>query len=450
MRPVKIVFIGAGSISFGPCQIQDFVLEPALRGSTVVLVDTNAEALDLMTRFAQRLNQALDAGLTIEATTDRRQALPGADFVITSVAVDRMATWKKDFEIPLKHGVQHVLGENGGPGGLLHTLRNVPMLLDIAHDMEVLCPTALLVNFTNPESRICLALDRYTDIAYTGLCHGLTMGLEMVSDITGIELADLQGKAAGLNHFCWFLDIRRQSTGEDVYPLLWERAPCYEPSGPHQESHSLCRRLFRTFGLFPYAGDNHTGEYLPYAHEFCGTGGPPWELWEDGFGRLATRIRGIADGTRPVPEVWGRAPTPEDYATENIDRLGLFPSGEYAMPIITGMADNRDNYIPALNIRNNGCIENLPDWAVVEIPGIASADGLRGLHIGALPDACVAPLLTQVYVQSLAVDAAVKGSRELALQALLVDPVIQSWEAAEKMLDELLKVHARYLPQFTT
>jgi len=213
MRPVKIVFIGAGSISFGPSQIKDFVLEPALRGSTLALVDTNVEALDLMTRFAQRLNQALDAGLTIEAATDRRQALPEADFVITSVAVDRMPTWKKDFEIPLKHGVQHVLGENGGPGGLLHTLRNVPLLLGIARDMEALCPTALLLNFTNPESRICLALDRYTDVAYAGLCHGLGMGLEMISDITGIELADLQGKAAGLNHFCWFLDIRRQSTG---------------------------------------------------------------------------------------------------------------------------------------------------------------------------------------------------------------------------------------------
>ncbi len=449
MRPVKIVFIGAGSSSFGPSQIQDFVLEPVLRGSRVVLVDTNAEALDLMTRFTQRLNQALDAGLTIEATTDRRQALPEADFIITSVAVARMATWKKDFEIPLKYGVQHVLGENGGPGGLLHTLRNVPLLLGIARDIETLCPRSLLINFTNPESRICLALDRYTDVAYTGLCHGLRMGLEMISHITGIELADLQGKAAGLNHFCWFLDIRRQSTGEDVYPLLREREPHYEPSGPYQESHSLCRGLFRTFGLFPYAGDDHTGEYLPYAHEFCGTEGPPWDRWEINSSGFARRIREVADGTRPVPAVWDHAPTPEDYEPQNIDHLGLFPSGEYAVSIITGMADNRDNYIPALNIRNDGCIENLPDWAVVEVPGIASADGLRGLHMGALPDACVAPLLTQVYVQSLAVDAAVKGSRELALQALLVDPVIQSWEAAEKTLDELLEVHAKYLPQFT-
>ena len=450
MRSVKIVFIGAGSISFGSSQIQDFVLEPALRGSTVVLVDTNAKALDLMTRFARRLNQALDAGLSIEATTDRRQALPEADFVITSVAVDRMVTWKKDFEIPLKHGVQHVLGENGGPGGLSHTLRNVPLLLGIARDMEALCPAALFLNFTNPESRICLALDRYTDIAYAGLCHGLCMGLEMISDITGIEVADLQGKAAGLNHFCWFLDIRRQSTGEDLYPLLRERESHYEPSGLHQESHILCRRLFRAFGLFPYAGDDHTGEYLPYAHEFCGTDGPPWERWDSEFSRFARRIREIADGTRPAPEVWDHAPTPEDCTPENVDHLGLFPSGEYAVSIITGMADNRDNYIPALNIRNDGCIENLPDWAVVEVPGIASADGLRGLHMGVLPDACVAPLLTQVYVQSLAVDAAVKGSRELALQALLVDPVIQSWEAAEKILDELLEVHARYLPQFAT
>src|SRR3954454_6830912 len=180
MTATKLVLIGAASASFGPRTIGDALLTKELRGSTLVLVDLDGPRLQVMTDYARRLNDALDAGWQIESTTDRLQALPDASFVISSIAVRRDELWKHDFQIPLKHGLKQVLGENGGPGGLSHALRNIPLILDIARDMERLCPRALLINYSNPESRVCLAISRYTSQPFVGLCHGVAMGFESV------------------------------------------------------------------------------------------------------------------------------------------------------------------------------------------------------------------------------------------------------------------------------
>jgi alpha-galactosidase len=142
MRPIKIVIIGAGSVSFGPGSLRDAIQCKELKGSKLVLVDLNEENLNLVTRLARRMNDEAGTGLIIEQTTDRKAALPEADFVITSVAINRDELWKKDWEIPLKHGLKQVLGENGGPGGLSHALRYIPIVLDICADMEQLCPNA--------------------------------------------------------------------------------------------------------------------------------------------------------------------------------------------------------------------------------------------------------------------------------------------------------------------
>jgi alpha-galactosidase len=158
VRSTKIVFIGAASASFGPACLLDAIHCEGLAGSTLVLVDIDAERLEVMARLARRLNEVSGAGLIIEHTTDRCEALPGAEFVINSIAIDRNELWKLDWSIPLKHGIKQVLGENGGPGGLSHSLRNIPAILAICKDMERLCPEALFINFSNPESRVCLAI----------------------------------------------------------------------------------------------------------------------------------------------------------------------------------------------------------------------------------------------------------------------------------------------------
>jgi alpha-galactosidase len=442
MRTTKIVLIGAASASFGPRTIRDALLTPELRGSTLTLVDIDAERLEVMAAFADRLNQSIGAGLRFEHTTDRTEALPGAEFVITSVAVKRNELWQLDFQIPLRHGIKQVLGENGGPGGLSHALRQIPLVLGIARDVEKLAPNALLLNFSNPMSRICLAVCRNTGVRCIGLCHGINGSYRGISRITGIDVDDLKVFGVGLNHFAWVWKVHRKSTGEDVYPILREAERTYDPA-----FRPLTRRLFRDYGLYPYPSDNHIGEYLSFAWEDCGlkgndfSGSPEKRKW--GWEKIAR----IARGDDPVPPPEPGEPSRKESTPE--DRLRFRRSDEEALSIIASALANRHDFIEAVNIPNEGLIGNLPDWAIVEVPAVVGADGVRGVKVGDLPGGIAALLNTQVHVQDLVTDAAVHGSRELALQALLADPVVQSAEAAGRALDELLHVHRDCLPQFT-
>lgn len=438
MPALKIVLIGAASASFGPNVIGDVVLTGDLQGSALVLVDTDAERLQVMTAYARKLNDAAGAGLRIESHTDRTQALPEADFVISSFAIRRNELWKLDFQIPARYGIRQVLGENGGPGGLSHALRNIPILLAIARDMERLCPNAWLLNFSNPESRLCLALSRYTSLRFAGLCHGIGDGYHSIGRITGIPADDIEGVAAGLNHFSWFQSIRRRSTGEDLYPLLRSCEQTFDPS-----FEPLTRRLFRLYGQYPHPSDNHIGEYLGFAADICGTRGYDFKGAEETRQERWKSVLMVSQGEARV------ALAGEQGSADNSEnRLFVRRSGEFALPIISAIAGNRHTLIEAVNIRNDNLISNLPAWAVVELPAFAHGDGLRGLPIGSLPDGIAALLATQAHIQSLVVDAAVLGRRDLALQALLADPVVPSFDAAEKVIDDLLHTHAAYLPQF--
>jgi len=215
MRHTKIVVIGAASASFGPGCLVDAINCEGLAGSEIALVDIHAENLEVMAKLARRVNEQSGAGFKITHTTDRLQALPGAEFVITCFAVERNELWKLDWKIPLKHGIKQVLGENGGPGGLSHSLRNIPIMLDICRDMEKLCPKAWLLNFSNPESRLCLAVSKHTNIKTVGLCHGVFMGMDSIAKITGTSVEDVEVTAAGLNHLTWMLSARSKATGED-------------------------------------------------------------------------------------------------------------------------------------------------------------------------------------------------------------------------------------------
>ena len=182
----KIVFIGATSMSFGLSMLRDIFSSDELRGSTLTLVGRNAQTLAKMTELARLLNAKSAAGLIIEQTTDRRAAFDGAGFVVNATAIDRNRLWKLDWEVPRKYGIRHTLGENGGPGGLFFTLRTLPLVFDFVREMQELCPQALFINFSNPESRIILALGKYSPIRALGLCHGIFMGQSDVANIMGL------------------------------------------------------------------------------------------------------------------------------------------------------------------------------------------------------------------------------------------------------------------------
>ena len=456
MPTTKIVIVGAGSASFGPAVLGDLMQCDHLRGSTIALCDVNAQGVDLMARLAERLNREWDTGVTIEASTDRRDVLPGAEFVIVAIAVDREKCWRQDWEIPCKYGMRQPLGENGGPGAVFHTARNAPLILDICRSMEELCPHALLLNFTNPVPRMTLVASRYSKVKAVGLCHQIGMGYAIVALVLGKDLGfDFQYsgdeweiykvvfprareihdmldiKAAGINHFTFMLDIRHRQTGEDLYPLFARRLREFTPA-----IQPLSQHIFEAFGLFPATGDGHLSEYVHWAHDpQC----KPWEKYHlelydwDGAGRQRDEmwhdIERMVEGG-PLAERVRRG------------------SGESALPVILGVLENRNSYEVAVDVPNDGYISNLPDGAIVEVPGVVSRFGVRGMGVGPLPEPIAAILRTQLTVASLAVDAAVTGSKELALQALLVDPMVNDIDQARALLDEMLEVQRAYLPQF--
>jgi alpha-galactosidase len=459
MKP-RVVIIGAGSAIFGLGTLATLVRSPKLRGGTLALVDLNAGGLSLIDVLAHRLNREWDANLTIVSSTRREEVLHGADFVIVSIEVGpREGLWKRDWEIPLQFGVRQPYGENGGPGGFAHTLRQAPELLAIARDMERLCPDAWLVNFANPVPRLCLAVSRHSHIRTVGLCHQINIAYMLV----GVALADrlkidvppgvnsnahpdiwpksryvadqvrplVDIKAAGLNHFTWILDLRDRRTGEDLYPAF-RKAFLALPA----DFEPLTRDLFQATGLCPVPGDSHLAEYLPWCHD---PQTRPWERYD----------LYLYD--------WDRAQVERCKKWQAIEAMvqgeaAIVPlrkaRGEGAVEIIEGLLGGQDVYREAVNIPNQGHITNLPDAAIIELPTLVGGWGIQGLHVGALPETIAELCRREIAVAGLSVDAAVRGERQTALQALLLDPCIDDIDTARSILDAYLAEYAAYLPQF--
>jgi alpha-galactosidase len=422
---VKIVLVGAGSSVFGYNSVLDAVNIPALNGAELMLHDIDETRLNAMSGLACRMNDETGANLEINHAVDQEEALRDADFVLVSIEVERMKRWRQDWEIPFKHGIKQVIGENGGPGGLFHTWRNLPPVLDIAYTMEEVCPDAWLLNYTNPVPRLCMAIDRYTDIKTVGLCHEVEHQLQRLTSLMGIPTAILDPVSAGLNHFSWYKELRLKD-GTDAYPMLDEalkKAKGFQP---------LCRAMYRQFGLYPSTDDNHLGEYLAYSWDATPekVRGLNWINRCDEEGqRNWERINRLIEGKEPLA-VKGKL------------------SGERAMHIIAGIIGNSNHMELQVNMPNAGQVSNLIKDAIVETPAIINKGGIHPIQVGEMPEGLAALCNIQIMVQSLVVEAGVSGNMGKAKQALLVDPVVNDQEKALAAFDELMKVHSELLPQF--
>ena len=366
----------------------------------------------------------------LHLTTDRLDALPGADYVATSIAVDRDDTWKTDHRLALQHGFPSVFSENGGPGGLSHTLRSVPPMLAVAKDVERLAPNALLLNYTNPENRVCLAIHRYSNVRTIGLCHGVADTTQVVARLFDLPLDDVELQAVGTNHFVWTTSLTQRSTGRDLLPLLRERLP-------HADSAtwSFCTTLFDQFGVFPTTGDSHVGEYISYAAEFIGTKGCDFELMTRIRDFVTTTVDAWLSGSRPAKELID-SPSHESRLNHGATQI--------MAALIAGTTVRRPSFI----IPNRGYVENLPEDAVIEVPGLIENGDFRGVPVGRLAAPVAAMVQREIAIEELAVEAAVTGSREAALQALLLDPCVHSARAAEAFLADILTAHRAHLPAF--
>lgn len=457
MKP-KIIVIGAGSASFGLTNLGAIMRMPELHGSELCLVDINAEGLQWVTLLAERINREWGAEFVIKSSTDRRELLPDADFVILSVAIDREKCWRRDYEIAQKYGIMHY-AENGGPGGMMHTFRNIALIMPILRDIETFCPNAWVLNFTNPVPRICIAAARFTKVKMVGICHQIAFGYSIVAKVLAQDLglpvppdylfrwtkqSDEQSKqivtaaedkidilAAGLNHFTWMLAIREKNTGADLYPLFRERY-----LHGFEEFEPLTREIFKIAKICPVPGDCHMVEYLPYTHNMARK---TWEKYdiqmypltqaENDRDALWGAIEAMAKGAKPIAHL----------RQVHTERAEL---------IMAAMVHNQHAYEPAVNLPNRGYIENLPANAIVEVPAVISAAGMHGIGVGPLPEFAAELCRRQITLAEMVVAGGVTGDYDLALQAMTLDPMIDDPAIARNLLNDYLEAQKVYVPQF--
>lgn len=447
MDRLKIALIGAGSRSFGPATIRDVLLSDVLadRGVRLVLMDIDAERLPEMEAYARTVDREIGRGAAIEATTDLERALDGADFVVKAIDFRRFFYWAQDWHIARKHGFKQIFGENGGPGSLFHALRNMGPTVQIARAMERLCPGAPLLSYTNPEHKLCEAVSRLTKVQAVGLCHGVFMGMHQVARLLERNVEDLDMAACGINHFTWFQYIRDRRTGEDLYPELREAERAADPLHDWHEI-GLGRILLRRFGLWPSPGANHYGEYIRWADEFyCSelqfysdpAEGYPWQGGEQPEWLYSLSSNPTA-----------RPPRKEAAPPERLEDAPLRPSGELAAPIMEALACGVARRLEAVNVPNRGTIPNLPDDMVVEAPADADREGLHPVAMQPLPEAIAAMLRLQGSIHQILVEAFAEGSKEKLLQAVLLEPTVDSYRRAVEFVDEMLRLQEDVLPAF--
>ncbi|RLI35398.1 alpha-glucosidase/alpha-galactosidase [Candidatus Bathyarchaeota archaeon] len=436
---VKIVMIGAGSHVFAKNLIVDFLSYPELRDSTITLMDIDPERLNLTAQLAKKIVDQYNFKTKIEATTDRKEALRDADYVVISIRVGGMEATRLDLEIPAKYGIEQAVGDTLGPGGVFYGLKHIPVILDICHEMERLCPDALLMNYTNPMAMICWAVNDYSDVKNVGLCHSVQGTARQLARYIGAPPEEVSYWVAGINHMAWFLEFKWK--GEDAYPLLRKRFDEVDVEAgliPEWAESDLVRiELFKAFGYFITESSQHLSEYVPYLRKRM-------ELIRK------FRVRTAAERLQ-LMDVW-RARSDEQIETllKSEEKIPIRRSGEYCSYIIHCIETDTHGRING-NVKNTGLITNLPQGCCVEVPCLVDGNGIHPCYVGDLPPQCAALNRTNVNVQELGMRAAVNRDKELAFQALLLDPLttsILSISETRRMVEEMFEAEAEYLQGF--
>ncbi len=435
----KVVLIGAGSHVFAKKLITDVLSYPELRESTICLMDLDEDRLQLITAFAKKTVNQYGFPTRIESTTDQKTALDGANYVIVSIRVGGHSTRLHDLGIPAKYGVKQAVGDTIGPGGVFYGLRHVPVLLGICHDMEQICPGALLINYTNPMAILNWVMNDYSSIKNVGLCHSVQSTSSELARYIRAPYDEISYRVAGINHMAWFLEFKWNN--EDAYPLLRERLEdpsLYSDENAHWAGPDNVRvKIFKTFGYFNTESSQHMSEYVPYFRK----NGSLFEEYNleyaylHGEEELHKRLK-----QEERMRVFVAGP----------DKVVIERSDEYAVKIIHSIETGKPSRING-NVRNNGLITNLPWGCSVEVPCLVDKSGIQPTKIGKLPPQCAGLNRTNINVHELAVLASVEKSKTLTRQAILLDPLtsaILGIDETHQMVDELFEAESKYLMGF--
>ena len=438
----KIVLVGAGSIQFGAQLLGDIFQCDALSGAEIVFNDINPDAVEKTRKLAQDHvdEHALDHSITVER--DLKRALQGAGFVVIMIEVgDRFKLWDMDWRIPQQYGINQVYGENGGPGGLFHALRIIPPILDICEAVTEVAPDATVFNFSNPMSRICTTVHRkFPKLNFVGMCHEIASLERHLPEILGQPRSNIRYRAAGLNHFSVLAEVSYQDSGKDAYPDVRRLAPDHfaEMSGYSEilatarktgksvategwmdidldhikevrawSDRWLFREILKHFDVLPITTDSHFGEYIGWAYEVSD---------HRGILDFYTYYRNFLGSVKPM------------ISGELSERM---------VPIIEAMVTGQEYEESAVNIPNSGYIRNLPDWLAVEVPALVGTGGLQGIAVD-LPSGVLGLLTNQIGIHDLTASAVLEKSRDLVIQALMVDPVVTRVSKVPAMVDHMV------------
>ncbi|CAB4367572.1 MAG: alpha-galactosidase [Actinobacteria bacterium] len=446
----RIVFIGAGSTVFARNLMGDILSFPELSNSTIVLHDIDEVRLRTSEIVGHKIVETLGVTARIEATTNRREALAGANYVITMFQVGGYKpSTVIDFEIPKKFGLEQTIADTLGVGGIMRGLRTIPIMLDICRDMEELCPDALLLNYVNPMSMLCWAISRASTIKTIGLCHSVQHTAHQLADDLGIDADTIEYRCAGINHMAFYLEFQQRigSQVTDLYPRISERANVFpmptrgdverSDGGFDGLSDAVRYEMFKRLGYFVTESSEHFSEYVPWFIK----GGRP-----DLLDRYGIPLDEYPRRCERQIEGWESLRT----RLENPDaKLRVVQSMEYGSGIIHSCETGVPRTVYG-NVPNRGIISNLPDDCCVEVPCVVDTSGISPVTIGALPPHLAALMQTNINVQSLTVEAVLTGKREHVYHAAMFDPhtaaeldLDQIWN----LVDELLDAHRGMIPE---
>lgn len=433
---VKITFIGAGSTVFAKNVLGDCILTPALRGAELALYDIDLERLKDSESMLKNINENNGGHANVVAYTDRLEALRGAKYVINAIQVGGYEPCTViDFEIPKKYGLRQTIADTLGIGGIFRGLRTIPVMLDIARDMEKVCPNAIFLNYTNPMAILTGAMLKATGIKTVGLCHsvqGCVPGLLGSLDI-GVKAEETQWKIAGINHQAWLLELTKD--GKDLYPAIKKAAKEKQQQGPHWDM--VRYEMMQRFGYYITESSEHASEYLPY-------------FIKSKYPELIERFNIPLDEypRRCISQIEGW----KNMRSSLVDNKNLehTRTHEYASYILEAVETNNPYKIGG-NVLNTGLITNLPQDAVVEVPCLVDRNGITPCYVGDLPQQLAALNRTNINVQLMTIEAALTQKKEYIYMAAMLDPHTAaelSMDDIQSMCDDLIEAHGSWLPQY--
>lgn len=437
----KIVFVGGGSYGWCPRLMSDLMQTPGMEGSEIVLLDPNITAAEEVAAAGRTMAAAFGREFSIHPTQDEAEAFRDTDFVLITISTGGLDMMEHDLTIPEKYGIFQTVGDTVGPGGWSRTLRNVPVFLHLAQQIERYAPRAVVLNYTNPLATLTGVLARSSSLRVVGLCHGVFSNYHLLQTLFDVSEQALCVCFGGVNHFFWILDFT--VGGEPGYPLLKQRLGersldealnegTTDEMGFHS-NHTLCNELYQEYGYLPYVGDRHTSEFLSgYLTPSLDSLTPynlkrtPVQQRREGLVHARQRTGDLAEGKESPPA----------------------RSRETAIDIMMAFITNTP-FVDVVNLPNTGQIDNLPRGAVVETLGHVDSLGFRPITTGALPTVIESLMTPHCTCQMMTLDAALTGDRDLALQALMLDPLCShlSPSRIRQMGLELIEATRAWLPQ---